>query len=125
MEVKNLRPVIHVVEDKCVNCHRCIMVCPAKMCNDGSGNIVNHHCDLCIGCGECISACTHNARVGLDDFDTFMEDLKRGIGIIAIVAPASAASFEGKYLNVNGFLKSLGVQGVFDVSFGAELTGRS
>jgi iron only hydrogenase large subunit-like protein len=101
------------------------MVCPAKMCNNGSGNIVDHHSELCIGCGECISACTHNARVGLDDFDSFMEDLKKGIGIIAIVAPASAASFEGKYLNVNGFLKSLGVKGVFDVSFGAELTVKS
>ncbi|MDR2435378.1 MAG: 4Fe-4S binding protein, partial [Treponema sp.] len=36
-QIKSLRPVIHVVEDKCVNCHRCIMVCPAKMCNNGSG----------------------------------------------------------------------------------------
>jgi iron only hydrogenase large subunit-like protein len=125
MEEKDLRPVIHVVEDKCVNCHRCIMVCPAKMCNNGSGNIVDHHSALCIGCGECISACTHNARIGLDDFDSFMGDLQKGVGIIAIVAPASAASFEGKYLNINGFLKSLGVKGVFDVSFGAELTVKS
>jgi iron only hydrogenase large subunit-like protein len=125
MEAKKLRPVIHVIEDKCINCHRCIMVCPAKMCNNGSGNIVDHHSDLCIGCGECINACTHNARIGLDDFDDFMEDLKKGVGIVAIVAPASAASFEGKYLNVNGFLKSLGVKGVFDVSFGAELTVKS
>jgi iron only hydrogenase large subunit-like protein len=125
MEAKTLRPVIHVVEEKCVNCHRCIMVCPAKMCNNGSGNIVDHHSDLCIGCGECISACTHNARIGLDDFDTFMEDLEKGVGIIAIVAPAVAASFDGKYLNLNGFLKSLGLKGVFDVSFGAELTVKS
>jgi hypothetical protein len=54
-----------------------------------------------------------------------MEDLKKGISIIVIVAPAVAASFEGKYRNVNGFLKSLGVKGIFDVSFGAELTVKS
>jgi uncharacterized coiled-coil DUF342 family protein len=54
-----------------------------------------------------------------------MKDLKKGVGIIAIVAPAVAASFEGKYLNINGFLKSLGIKGVFDVSFGAELTVKS
>jgi iron only hydrogenase large subunit-like protein len=95
------------------------------MCNNGSGKIVDHHSELCIGCGECISACTHNARIGLDDFDSFMADLKKGTGIIAIVAPAAAASFDGKYLNVNGFLKSLGVKGIFDVSFGAELTVKS
>jgi iron only hydrogenase large subunit-like protein len=95
------------------------------MCNNGSGNIVDHHSDLCIGCGECISACTHHARIGLDDFDSFMGDIRKGVNIIAIVAPAVAASFEGKYLNVNGFLKSLGVKGIFDVSFGAELTVKS
>jgi hypothetical protein len=54
-----------------------------------------------------------------------MGDLKQGKDIIAIVAPAAAASFEGKYLELNGFLKSLGVQAVFDVSFGAELTVKS
>jgi iron only hydrogenase large subunit-like protein len=101
------------------------MVCPAKMCNNGSGDIVDHHPELCIGCGECITACSHGARIGIDDFDDFMGDLKQGKEIIAIVAPAIAASFDGTYLNVNGFLKSLGVKAVFDVSFGAELTVKS
>ncbi|MDR1929786.1 MAG: methyl-accepting chemotaxis protein [Treponema sp.] len=101
------------------------MACPAKMCNDGSGKIVDHHADLCIGCGECISACTHGARIGVDDFDGFMGDLAKGDPIIAIVAPAIAASFDGTYLRVNGLLKSLGVKAVFDVSFGAELTVKS
>jgi iron only hydrogenase large subunit-like protein len=125
METGTLRPVIKVLEDKCVNCHRCIMVCPVKMCNNGSGSIVDHHPQLCIGCGECIAACTHGARIGIDDFDLFMEDLKKGRDIVAIVAPAIAAAFENSYLKVNGFLKSLGVKAVFDVSFGAELTVKS
>ncbi|MDR3146255.1 MAG: 4Fe-4S binding protein, partial [Treponema sp.] len=81
-----LRPLIKVLEDKCVNCHRCIAVCPAKMCNDGSGKIVDHHSDLCVGCGECITACTHGARVGIDDFDAFMGDLEKKVPMIAIVA---------------------------------------
>ncbi|MDR0708120.1 MAG: 4Fe-4S binding protein [Treponema sp.] len=119
MEKEAQRPVIRVVEEKCVNCHRCIMVCPVKMCNNGSGDIIDHHPELCIGCGECISACAHGARVGIDDFELFMDDLKKGEKIVAIVAPAVAASFEGDYLKVNGFLKS------FDVSFGAELTVKS
>jgi Na+-translocating ferredoxin:NAD+ oxidoreductase RNF subunit RnfB len=54
-----------------------------------------------------------------------MADLKKGKEIIAIVAPAVAASFGGKYLEVNGFLRSLGIKAVFDVSFGAELTVKS
>ncbi|MDR1410873.1 MAG: methyl-accepting chemotaxis protein [Spirochaetaceae bacterium] len=125
MKTEALRPIIKVLEENCVNCHRCIMVCPVKMCNNGAGNIVDHHPQLCIGCGECITACTHGARIGIDDFDAFMGDLKQGQEIVAIVAPAIAAAFENSYLKVNGFLKSLGVKAVFDVSFGAELTVKS
>ncbi|MDR3335408.1 MAG: methyl-accepting chemotaxis protein [Treponema sp.] len=95
------------------------------MCNNGSGDIIEHHSELCIGCGECIEVCTHHARIGIDDFEVFMEDLRTGKNIVAIVAPAIAASFEGNYLQVNGLLKSLGIKAVFDVSFGAELTSKS
>ncbi|MCF7947441.1 MAG: 4Fe-4S binding protein [Spirochaetia bacterium] len=43
------QPLIEVVEDKCVNCHRCISVCPVKMCNNGSGDHVEVNHDLCMG----------------------------------------------------------------------------
>jgi iron only hydrogenase large subunit-like protein len=126
-EQNTWRQIIHVAPEKCVNCHRCIMVCPVKMCNNGSASIVDHHPELCIGCGECIKACTHGARIGLDDFTAFKEDLEKGVDMVAIVAPAIAASFQDTYLNINGFLKSFGagVKAVFDVSFGAELTVKS
>jgi iron only hydrogenase large subunit-like protein len=95
------------------------------MCNNGSGQTVDYNSDLCIGCGECIRVCHQGARVGLDDFDAFMQDLKAGIKMVAIVAPAIAASFDGQFLKFNGFLKKLGIQAIFDVSFGAELTVKS
>ena len=122
---KNQRAVIAVDKDKCVNCYVCIDVCPSKMCNSGAGDYVEVNADLCIGCGACIKACTHGARKGLDDFDVFMEDLKAGKKIIAIVAPAVAVTFRGKDLELNTWLKSIGVKAVFDVSFGAELTTKS
>ncbi len=122
---KNLTPVIMVIKEKCVNCHRCISVCPVKMCNNGAGDVIEFNSDLCIGCGECIRACDHKARKGLDDFDRFMTDVKSGVPMVAIVAPSIAASFDGEYLKINGFLKSLGIKAVFDVSFGAELTVKS
>ena len=125
MRVKKLEPVIHVDEKKCVNCHACISACPVKYCIDGSGDYVTIKPELCIGCGNCISACTHEARSGIDDFDAFLSALKRGEKIVAVAAPAVASSFPGEYLNVNGFLASLGVKAVFDVSFGAELTVKS
>ncbi len=128
MEVLNkttLAQVITVDEESCVNCHACIAACPVKYCNDGSGDSVRVNPDMCIACGNCLDACTHDARKFIDDFDLFLNDLNRGEKIIAIVAPSIVASFPETYLNLNGWLKSLGVEFIFDVSFGAELTVKS
>jgi len=70
----------------------------------------------------CIPACSHGAREIIDDFDQFMNDVKRHVPMVAIVAPAAAAHFPDHYFHLNGWLKSLGISAVFDVSFGAELT---
>lgn len=123
--MKELVRIIAVIEDKCVNCHACIAVCPVKYCNDGSGEFVKINHNSCIGCGECLRACTHNARVGLDDFDSFIGAVKRKEKIVTIVAPAIAANFPSTYLNLNTWLKDMGVEANFDVSFGAELTVKS
>jgi iron only hydrogenase large subunit-like protein len=121
----HLPVVIGVDKEKCVNCHKCISVCPVKYCNYGNNSTVEVNNDMCIACGACIKACSHNARIYYDDLEAFLTDLKKGKKMIAVVAPSIAASFPGKYLNINGWLKAMGVEAVFDVSFGAELTIRS
>ena len=120
-----LTPVIAIDEEKCVNCHACIDACPVKFCIDGSGDTVSINHDLCIGCGNCIEACTHDARLITDNFTEFMEALGRHEKVVAIAAPAVASNFPNAYLNLNGYLKTIGVADVFDVSFGAELTVKS
>ncbi|MCR4948369.1 MAG: 4Fe-4S binding protein [Treponema sp.] len=123
--LKSLTPVTNVDKEKCCNCHRCIAVCPVKLCNDGSCDYVTLDSNLCIGCGSCIDACTHRARTGIDDTQLFLNELKKDSPIIAIVAPAVAVNFKGRDLELNGWLKSAGVKAVFDVSFGAELTTKT
>jgi iron only hydrogenase large subunit-like protein len=120
-----LTPVITIDDEKCVNCHACIDACPVKYCIDGSGDTVSINHDLCIGCGNCIEACTHDARLITDDFTEFMAALGRNEKIVAIAAPAVASNFPSAYLNLNGYLKTIGVADIFDVSFGAELTVKS
>jgi len=120
-----LTPVVKIEYDKCINCYACIAECPVKYCLDGSGEKLTINHDLCIGCGNCINICAtrgHYARVLTDDTSAFLNDLKQGKKIIAIAAPAVASFFPNYYLNLNGWLKSIGVKAVFDVSFGAELT---
>jgi iron only hydrogenase large subunit-like protein/ABC-type transporter Mla subunit MlaD len=89
---------------------------------DGSGEVLTINPNLCIGCGNCIAACSHKARVFIDDSPEFLKDVKQGGKFIAIVAPAIVSFMPKQYLNLNGYLKSLGIEEVFDVSFGAELT---
>jgi CheY-like chemotaxis protein/iron only hydrogenase large subunit-like protein/uncharacterized membrane-anchored protein YhcB (DUF1043 family) len=117
-----LTPVIRIDEKKCINCYACIVICPVKLCMDGSGDKLQINHDICIGCGNCINACTHKARTFIDDTRHFMSDLKQGAKMIAVAAPAVASVFPDQFLNLNGWLKSLGVEAFFDVSLGAELT---
>jgi iron only hydrogenase large subunit-like protein len=121
----SIAPVVKVDKDKCVNCHACITSCPVKFCNEGSGDYMKINENLCIGCGTCIDACTHNARIPVDDTESFISAVNKSEEMIAIVAPAVAVNFPNQYLQLNGWLKSVGIKAVFDVSFGAELTVKS
>lgn len=123
--MKKLTPVIELIEKNCINCHSCIAACPVKFCNDGSGDHVKINHDTCIGCGACLVACTHEARKPVDDSERFFQDLRRRERIVTVVAPAIAVSFPDRYLQLNGWFKSMGIEANFDVSFGAELTIKS
>jgi iron only hydrogenase large subunit-like protein len=123
--IQALSDILSVDNDKCVSCHKCIAVCPIKYCNIANNGSVKVNNDMCIGCGACIKACTHDARLYHDDFSAFLNDISRGSKMVAIVAPAIAANFPNDYLRINTLLKEMGVDAVFDVSFGAELTIKS
>jgi iron only hydrogenase large subunit-like protein len=117
--------ILEVDDEKCVNCHKCISVCPIKYCNDASGQTVKVINDMCLGCGACIKACTHEARNYVDDTGKFLQALSQKTKMVAVVAPAIASNFVDTYLKINSLLKEMGVEAVFDVSFGAELTVKS
>jgi len=123
--VIELSHILDVDEEKCVNCHKCIAVCPIKFCNDGSGNTVKVINDMCLGCGACITACTHEARNYCDDISEFIDALNNKVKMVAIVAPAIASNFPNQYLKINSMLRKMGIEAIFDVSFGAELTVKS
>jgi len=122
---KKLSPVIHIDEEKCVNCHVCVGVCPVKFCNIDSGTVIHVDHNTCIGCGACVPACTHDARSVIDDFPKFIAALDAGKRVVAIAAPSIVANFPDTYRRIFGWLRSHGVLALFDVAFGAELTVKS
>ena len=120
-----MQKLISVDTEKCEGCNKCIAVCPVPQANyvvkeNGVSKIEIDH-EKCIHCGACLDVCDHNSRFYCDDTENFFEDLKKGKKITVIAAPAIRTNF-ADYQNLFGYLKNLGVNVFFDVSFGADIT---
>ncbi len=123
MQKYNKVNYIYTVETNCKGCNKCIFVCPTKANRaywENSRNIINIKSGFCISCGECISICDHDARDYVDDLDLFFNDLQNGQDISLVVAPAAYQNFTN-LKKVLGYLKSLGLNKIYDVSYGADI----
>ncbi len=114
---------VYTKNNKCKGCNKCIFACPTganEAFFEAELGKVSIKDGFCISCGECLSICDHGARDYNDDFDSFLADLQKGEQISAVVAPSARFNFDD--LNkLTGYLKSLGVNKVYDVSFGADI----
>ena len=113
--------------DKCVACNRCVHVCPAVGANvtaNDEGRISIDVSDKnCIHCGKCIKECVHDARQYNDSIDDMLLDLKRGGNISMIVDPTfMAACGPKKARRIFGYLKSIGIKGIYDGSIGGDIS---
>ncbi|MCM1258174.1 MAG: methyl-accepting chemotaxis protein [Roseburia sp.] len=109
--------------ESCTGCDKCVRACPVMVSNvvqdDG---VVHVNQENCIACGACFDACTHEARDYRDDTLDFFQDLSSGKKISVIVAPAFLANYPKEYKRVLGYLKEKGVNHIYSVSFGADIT---
>ena len=111
--------------DKCIGCNKCIKACSSMGANvaveKGRGNVIDVDPERCIACGACLDACKHGAREYTDDVEKFFDDLKKGVKISVLIAPAFLANYPGEYEKYLGMLKKLGVNRFISVSFGADI----
>ena len=112
--------------DLCVGCNKCIRACSCmgacKTVEEEGNPRIEVDPLRCIACGACIDACEHHAREFSDDTERFFEDLKKGVKISLLLAPAFKANYMSEYESVLGGLKKLGVNRIISVSFGADIT---
>lgn len=116
---------IFIIEENCQGCNKCIRNCPVFGANisyliNGETKVKVNPA-MCIQCGKCIEVCDHKARDFRDDTKRFFHDLQQGQKITVLVAPSVRTNFP-EYKRVIGYLKKLGAQMVYDVSFGADIT---
>lgn len=126
MEKSMLNKGLVYTNEDCTGCNRCISACPVLGANyslrAGKENVIHVDGDACIQCGACIDACHHDARDYTDDTQEFFAALERGEHISILIAPAFIANYPGEYRKVLGYLKSVGVNRMISVSFGADIT---
>ncbi|WP_297487193.1 [FeFe] hydrogenase, group A [uncultured Cetobacterium sp.] len=120
------------ITNKCIGCTACARVCPVHCI---SGKIKERHfidIEKCTHCGQCVAACPVNAINEGDNSMMFLRDLSTpGKIVITQMAPAvrvalgEAFGFEpGVNIEkkINGALRMLGVDYVFDTAWAADLT---
>lgn len=123
---------------KCVNCGRCMSVCPYQsiirvpipceescpvgaISKDDNGKEVIDE-EKCILCGKCLTACPFGAIAERSQLIKVMQAIKENKNITALIAPAIAGQFPGNMEQLHSALIKLGFKNVLEVALGAEKT---
>ena len=119
--VEEKNPCISRTTEFCVECRRCINVCPTHEFgfNNRAGDTVvgtPYEKELdCIFCGQCVKACPTAALVDKNDLQKIALELDNVNKLtVAIVDPEIMSE------NLIGNLRELGFEKVFDLSWGNE-----
>lgn len=80
----------------CKNCYKCVRNCSVKAIKmiDDQAQIVE---EKCIACGNCFLVCPQNARNIHSDIDNVTEAMKQGRKIIVSIAPSYLGVYEEPY----------------------------
>lgn len=111
--------------ENCIGCNKCINNCSLMGANVSIVKNGKSHMEIdpkkCNNCGRCINICVHHARDFRDDVDKFLADLKKGEKISLIIEPAFFAIYGERAPLIIKSLRKLGVQKIYDGSFGREI----
>ena len=112
---------VEVNNRECRRCFYCVQLCPAKAIKLEK-NSIRIIPERCILCGNCITACPHQAMTYNSSLLAVKKSIAEGQKIVACVDPAFPAVFEnvtpGQLCSA---LKALGFSEVWEGAFGVEL----
>lgn len=104
----------------CMDCYRCVRVCPVKAIRI-TGGYARVEGDLCIQCGACVHECPQHAKIILPSTDYVKSLIADGHRVVASVAPSFPAVFPGwQSERIPAALRRLGFSYVGETAEGAE-----
>ncbi|SHI02871.1 [Fe-Fe] hydrogenase large subunit C-terminal domain-containing protein [Clostridium grantii] len=113
--------LINFHSNDCKNCYKCLRHCNVKAIKilDDKAEIIE---DKCIACGHCLVVCPQEARYIKSDMDIVKNLLNSKDKVVATIAPSFAGSFkmDNPYKFVTA-LKKLGFDAVEETAIGANL----
>lgn len=120
-----MNKIIWIEPEPCILCYACVRECPA-MAIEVKANVdhVSILPDRCIACGSCYTICPTRAVRISSDLATVMEVVASGRHACAIIDPSISAEFPDitDFRNFAGMIRSLGFEGVYDLSFAVDLS---
>lgn len=104
----------------CKNCYKCVRYCPVKAIKiqNHCAQIIE---DECILCGNCTIVCPQGAKEDISDIPMLAEKLHAGKTVIASIAPSFAAYFNLTYLELKDALIKLNFKDAYETAEGAYL----
>lgn len=118
--VPTIKSIVSTIGQKCRRCYSCVRECPTSAIRVEFGQAVVI-VDRCISCGHCVKVCSQHAKNIDSELDKVINEYLPNGNIIAIVAPAFAASFPGQFKKIPTVLRELGFKYVIETAFGADL----
>ncbi|MCC6444922.1 MAG: 4Fe-4S binding protein [Armatimonadetes bacterium] len=117
--------VVRTIKERCQQCYACVRHCPAKAIQvlEGRAKVMD---DRCIACGRCVRVCSQDAKEVESAVPEVLQMLREKEPVVACLAPSFPAAFHDvRPGQVIAGLKRLGFDGVYEVSFGAEMVARA